>query len=166
MINAKQSWNIGAKIGVSTAVSVVGLLLCPSPLFAQTAPTQIISQDWALGEANGMVLGFRPCGPQLCATIIALGAVIDGDTGELDINNRTPALRTRRLCGLQIISGLTGGRSGWTGGRAYNLEDGAMLRVSLKQTRQGRYNLSVDSLPIFGTLPLHPAPASLMRPCR
>jgi Uncharacterized protein conserved in bacteria (DUF2147) len=165
MSTISQSGDVVAEVRVWAAAVIAGLS-CQLPLLAQTAPVPILSQDWALGETNGIVLPFRPCGPQLCATLVALGAVIDGDTGELDVNNRTPALRTRRLCGLQIISGLTGGRSGWTGGRAYNLEDGSTLEVSLKKNRHDHYYLSVDSIPLFGTLPLLPAPANPLRPCR
>jgi uncharacterized protein (DUF2147 family) len=68
-----------------------------------------------------------PCGEQLCGTLVWLQKPNDPQGAPLvDSKNKSPALRTRPLLGLSVLSGLrrTGDNS-WEDGRIYNPEDGS-----------------------------------------
>ena len=77
---------------------------------------------WTTEKNNGRVL-IQPCGPALC------GRVVDGNqlrtnANQLDVNNPDPAKRARRVKGLVILEGYTGGPEIWQGGSVYDPQTG------------------------------------------
>jgi len=56
----------------------------------------------------------------------------------LDLYNPDPALRTRPLAGVQILSGLTRSGEEWRNGRIYNPEDGKSYDARLELREDGR----------------------------
>ncbi len=70
-------------------------------------------------------------GEKLCATIVGLAKPTYKDgTPKIDKHNPNPALRSRRVIGLTIISGMQpAGANHWKG-QIYNADDGGTYRSS------------------------------------
>ena len=80
------------------------------------------------------------CGTAVCGRISpTLGD--SADKQRLDTKNKNPALRNRKIGGLQIMSGFEADRGQWTGGKIYNPSDGNTYSASL--TLQPGGSLSV-----------------------
>jgi uncharacterized protein (DUF2147 family) len=92
---------------------------------ATAAPDSALLGKWRTQQRNGVVEIHR-CGKALC------GRVLDGDPlranpDQRDIRNSDTSLRGRKVMGLRILSGFTGGPTEWKGGPLYdpNTGDGA-----------------------------------------
>jgi uncharacterized protein (DUF2147 family) len=76
---------------------------------------------------NGRIqIEIAPCGERLCGTLVWLQKPHDEQGAPLvDSKNKSPALRSRPLLGLSVLSGLrrTGDNS-WEDGTIYNPDDG------------------------------------------
>jgi Uncharacterized protein conserved in bacteria (DUF2147) len=142
-------------------------VLATSAALAQSPSSQLIGGNWALEDPNDTAFRFEPCGVQICARVVALGAPGPDSVPATDARNPNPSLRTRPVCGLQVIQGLTPDRSGWKGGSAYNPGDGTDLRFRINRSRDGNYRVVVAGLPAFiASVPLVPAARNLQRPCQ
>ena len=51
-----------------------------------------------------------------------------------DAKNKDESLRTRRLAGIQMLSGFTRGSGEWTGGTIYNADDGGTYKATVTPT--------------------------------
>ncbi|MBV9835332.1 MAG: DUF2147 domain-containing protein [Alphaproteobacteria bacterium] len=106
---------------------VVLLVLLAGAASAQTSPMG----DWLTAAASAVVK-VSPCASgegTLCGRIVWLW---DPST-TADTRNPDPALRSRPLVGLDMLSGFRPGAPGeWTGGRIYNPEDGNTYSATLK----------------------------------
>jgi uncharacterized protein (DUF2147 family) len=84
--------------------------------------------------SNGKVtVKVTPCGANLCGTVVGLKKPRD-DKGRprLDKENPNPALRSRPVIGLTILSNMKAGGNGrWTG-TIYNPDDGNTYRSEMK----------------------------------
>jgi hypothetical protein len=142
-------------------------VLATSAAIAQSQPSQLVGSIWALEDPNDTALRFEPCGVQICARVVALGAPGPDSVTATDARNPNPSLRSRPVCGLQVIQGLTPDRSGWKGGTAYNPGDGTDLRFRINRSRDGNFRVVVAGLPAFiASVPLVPAARNLQRPCQ
>ena len=107
-------------IATATALIAPGLM----------ASTSIPQGVWLIDKMAAVeIFG---CNGLLCGRILWLQSPRD-PKGQLsrDKNNRNPALRERRLCGLTMLWNLhPSGSDSWEGGRFYNPEDGKTYRVS------------------------------------
>jgi uncharacterized protein (DUF2147 family) len=77
---------------------------------------------WATEKNDGRVLIER-CGTALC------GRVVDGNQlrahpDQMDVNNPDPAKRARRVKGVLILDGYSGGPPRWQGGSVYDPQTG------------------------------------------
>lgn len=100
--------------------------------FAGTAAAQTSPMgDWLTAGASAVVK-IAPCAASegtLCGRIVWLW----DPSSTADTRNSDPALRSRSLVGLDMLSGFRPGASGeWTGGRIYNPEDGNTYGATLK----------------------------------
>jgi uncharacterized protein (DUF2147 family) len=77
---------------------------------------------WATGSQEGRVQIYR-CGAALCGRVVD-AAAIRANPDQRDLRNSDPALRTRRLKGLVVLAGFTGGPAAWKGGPVYDPETG------------------------------------------
>lgn len=77
---------------------------------------------WRTPGAGGEVELYR-CGVVVCGRLIS-SAHIAKEPNLADIKNKDAALRGRKLKGLTILTGFTGGPTEWKGGKLYNPEDG------------------------------------------
>ena len=71
-----------------------------------------------------------PCGQTRCGRITRIIRVKPGET-ERDRHNDNPALRSRSILGIIILSGLAWRDGAWRG-RVYNPEDGGTYRTEVR----------------------------------
>ena len=84
---------------------------------------------WLTATRHGIVQIDR-CGSSICGRIVTSDGLRE-NPGRTDVNNRNPALRTRKLMGLQILGGFSPTASGWSGGTIYNAEDGGTYKATV-----------------------------------
>lgn len=77
---------------------------------------------WATGKNNGRVLIER-CGAALCGRVVD-GNQLRANPDQTDVNNPDPAKRARRVKGLMILEGYSGGPAQWQGGSVYDPQTG------------------------------------------
>lgn len=91
------------------------------------ARTDDLLGTW-LTEDGGTAVEIARCDNALCGQIVWLERATEEDGSErLDANNPDPALRSRPLLGLQVLSGCSGepdGKGRWTDGELYDHESG------------------------------------------
>ena len=109
-------------------------MLCFSPAaWADDQPTGI----WRMADGK-VTVRISPCGAKLCATVVALKKPRD-DKGRprLDKENPNPALRTRPVLGLTILSGMRpAGNNLWIG-IIYNPDDGNTYSSNMRLQNSG-----------------------------
>lgn len=93
---------------------------------AATAASPALAADitglWATGSEGGRVEIYR-CGKAYCGRV-ADAARLRTNPDLRDVRNSNPALRDRRLKGLVVLQGFTGGPREWKGGPVYDPESG------------------------------------------
>ncbi len=79
---------------------------------------------WAL-DSGKVTVRIAPCGGNLCGTVVALKKPLDKHgKPKLDRKNPNPALRSRPVIGLTILSAMKpDGQDSWAG-KIYNADDG------------------------------------------
>jgi uncharacterized protein (DUF2147 family) len=92
---------------------------------AAPAATDPVFGRW-LVEDGEAVIEISPCGGQACGRVVWLKAPWDaGGNPKRDIENPQAAQRSRPLCGLRLIEGLSpAGDGSWEGGTIYSARDG------------------------------------------
>ncbi|MEI6640919.1 MAG: DUF2147 domain-containing protein [Novosphingobium sp.] len=113
---------------LSLCLALAALASAPAVAAPQAPQGQWIWDDGRVG------VEFHPCGAALCGRIVWLKAESQpGAAPVLDSKNPSEALRRRRVCGIDYITGVTLGASGkWKGGRVYDFNSG------------GTYDLDID----------------------
>lgn len=90
---------------------------------------------WAT-EGFGSIVEFRPCvraPAEACGRIVWLWTPAPGGRPRVDGRNPDPALRSRPVVGIEIVSGLRETSPGvWTEGRLYNPDDGRTYAGTLR----------------------------------
>ena len=89
---------------------------------AMPANAADITGLWSTGSEDGRVQIYR-CGTALCGRIVD-AAPIRANPDQRDVRNSDQILRMRRLKGLVVIAGFTGGPTDWKGGSVYDPESG------------------------------------------
>ncbi len=108
-----------------------GLLLASGTAMAQQPPSPVGTWLSQTGETRVRI---APCGAQLCGTIVWV------KTPGKDVHNPDPALRSRDLVGLRMITMSQSGDT-WRG-TLYRYTDGQTFSGSLKLTGQNTLELS------------------------
>lgn len=83
---------------------------------------------WATEKNDGRVR-IESCGNALCGRIID-GNQIRANADQTDVKNPNPSMRMRRVKGLMILSGYTGGPERWEGGSVYDPQTGDQSSTS------------------------------------
>lgn len=97
--------------------------LCAAALTAvPAAAASGILGLWATEKNNGRVL-IEPCGAALCGRVVD-GNQLRANPEQTDVHNPDPARRTRRVKGLMILQGYSGGPPQWRGGSIYDPQTG------------------------------------------
>jgi uncharacterized protein (DUF2147 family) len=113
-----------------SAVLAGGLaVLCSAPAAAAD-----ITGLWMTDDGEG-IIEIRPCGEHRCGRIAWTKDPLGPDGKlSLDRNNPDPSLRSRRICGLQIITGLKPQADGtWADGRVYNPDNGQTYGMKIRR---------------------------------
>lgn len=98
------------------------------------ASPEDITGVWLTDDGRAAI-EIRPCGAQRCGAIVWMEDPKD-EQGKVptDRNNPDPNLRSRKICGLQIISGLTPQADGsWGQGHVYNPESGKTYGMKIRR---------------------------------
>jgi uncharacterized protein (DUF2147 family) len=136
---------------------VVLALLAATPVGAQS-PTPIALQDptpvgvW-LHPNKRIEIEIAPCGEQMCGKLVWFKRPNDAQGRPLaDLENPNPALRTRPLLGLTVLSGLRrAGERTWEEGRIYNPDDGADYHTLMSIRDDGALRVrAYVGLPVIG----------------
>ncbi|AJA08549.1 Conserved Putative secreted protein [Sphingopyxis fribergensis] len=90
-----------------------------TPAVASTAD---ITGVWATGSEGGRVEIYR-CGKALCGKVVDASR-LRANPDLRDVRNSDPKLRQRKLKGLVVLKGFTGGPREWKGGPVYDPETG------------------------------------------
>ena len=120
-----------------TLTMVAGLLLVASTAFAYRADG--ILGSWHT-KNNKSIVQIYQCGPDLCGKIISLKEPVytkasEGPIGrpKFDKNNSDPALRSRPIIGMQIMSGCeVTGNNELENGHIYDPESGNTYKLNVK----------------------------------
>jgi uncharacterized protein (DUF2147 family) len=122
---------------VKIGLSVVALLALAGAAAAAAAPIEGV---WRTASDGGEIELHR-CGEALCGRVVESDD-IKTDPDLRDLTNKDPALRGRRLKGLDLFHGFRGGPDLWTNGRVYNPEDGRTYRGQMELMRDGRLKVT------------------------
>jgi uncharacterized protein (DUF2147 family) len=115
---------------------LLALAVLPAPALA--APD--LSGEWLVEDRKATVRIGR-CGPSWCGRIARI-LVRDPDWNGRDVNNPDPALKSRPVLGLPILTGFTPDAKGLTGGRIYDPNSGRTYRSMLRLNPDGSLKVS------------------------
>jgi uncharacterized protein (DUF2147 family) len=109
---------------------------------APAAAAEEIAGLWLSDDGEGAV-EIAPCGAERCGRIVWLKSPKTAEGRPvIDANNPDPALRTREVCGLSIVTGLKPqSDGGWDQGRIYDPEEGKSYDLAMR--REGSDTLKV-----------------------
>jgi uncharacterized protein (DUF2147 family) len=117
----------------------VTILACLTA-FALPVSARDLTGIWATGTEGGRVQIYR-CGAALCGKVVD-AARLRTNPDLTDQRNSDPKLRNRRLRGLVVLEGFTGGPAEWQGGPVYDPETGSGARKGyLKLLPDGKLEL-------------------------
>jgi uncharacterized protein (DUF2147 family) len=104
---------------------------------ARTSADDIIG-IWITGDKSGTVEIYKTPSARYSGRIVGNGQGV-ADTTDLDKNNPNPALRTRKLVGLDILSGFScEGDNDWSGGTIYDPNNGKTYKCLLALDDDGK----------------------------
>ncbi|HKX89816.1 MAG TPA: DUF2147 domain-containing protein, partial [Sphingopyxis sp.] len=98
------------------------LFLLAAAMIATPAAAADITGIWATGSEGGRVEIYR-CGRALCGKVVDARR-LRANPDLRDERNSDPRLRQRKLRGLVVLNGFTGGPTEWKGGPVYDPESG------------------------------------------
>jgi uncharacterized protein (DUF2147 family) len=102
------------------AIAILALTITGSADARAAASDSGVTGIWMTDDGDGAV-EIRPCGNDLCGHIYAILRLPDPSRPALDDRNTNAALRSRPLCGMQVIGGLHAAAPGqWNGGWIYD----------------------------------------------
>jgi uncharacterized protein (DUF2147 family) len=101
---------------------IAALALCSLP-GAAVASDSGITGVWATGSEGGRVKIYRCGGNALCGKIVD-ATRLRANPDLRDVRNPDESLRNRKLMGLVVLRGFTGGPTEWEGGPLYDPESG------------------------------------------
>ena len=107
----------------NTIVSALALLL------AGPAAAGAVDGVW-LSPSRSAHVQITHCGGLLCGKVVS-ATQPKTNPNFLDVHNKDPALRSRRVIGAMLLEGFTGGPKEWSGGHVYNPGDGNTYRGTL-----------------------------------
>jgi len=134
---------------------------------AQAAPD--VTGMWLNARGDGGIL-VAPCGNgQLCGSIQWAQDPLDPVThSNVDVLNPNPALRGRRLCGLQMLGGFTRNDDGsWGGGWIYDPESGNTYKSNMHLAADGTLHVrGYIGFSFIGRTEVWTRPSAPLTPCK
>ena len=140
-----------------TRFAAMVLLLAPCSVCAFTP-----AGYWLMDDKE-TVIEFKPCGEKLCGYLIFIGE----NSNVKDEKNPVLEKRTRPLCNLEFIVGLTLDGERYSGGTLYDPESGETYDVYLSGiSKEIKMRVYVGS-PMWGeTIKLTPITTGLFKRCK
>jgi uncharacterized protein (DUF2147 family) len=118
-------------------LSVSAISLCAmiaTPAFAK----DLIGTKWVTANGSG-IIRLEPCGQKLCGKITGPGPKADKNGAQTDVKNPNPALRSRPIVGLAILTGFSDqGKGKLTGGQIYDPTEGKSYRSEIRLKPDGK----------------------------
>lgn len=109
---------------------LVFLALAP---FAGAMEPADVEGRWLSGDGSGWIQ-IRRVGESLIGTAAGSATAKEGDAPQLDEHNPDPALRSRPIDGITIMSGFSyAGDGRWTGGTIYDPNSGKTYKSTVTQ---------------------------------
>jgi len=105
---------------------------------ASDAAAASVKGEWLTADGSRKVR-IADCGETLCGAITWVKEGADPATRQprADINNPDPALRGRRVVGLQVMTGFKPTAAGWSGGTIYDPNSGKTYAAKLSANPDG-----------------------------
>jgi uncharacterized protein (DUF2147 family) len=138
---------VGRSVAAAASI-LVGLALG----FAAPASAASPVGTW-YAEGGAAQVAIEPCGAELCGRVVWLRAPFDEDGCDLrDRRNPDPALRGRKVEGLEVLRGLVPQADGtWAHGRIYDPASGKTYTCNLALDGNDRVRLrGYVGIPLFG----------------
>ena len=102
----------------------MSILIAAALLAGAPAPAaDIVLGRWKT-ETHNAIVEISRCGASICGRILTSDA-LRANPAMKDTKNAAPALRSRPIQGMQMLSGFKADKDGvWSSGQVYNAEDG------------------------------------------
>jgi uncharacterized protein (DUF2147 family) len=129
--------------------AVLSLFVAAAPALAQSPGAVGL---WLVAKKDGAVEVY-PCGAQLCGRLVWLKEPLDTEgSPKRDHRNDDERLKSRPICGLELMTGFTQeSPTEWTGGRIYSPDDGNTYRAQMKLDGPDRLSLrGYVGIPLLG----------------
>jgi uncharacterized protein (DUF2147 family) len=94
-----------------------------------------VTGKWITAERDS-VIEIGTCGTTVCGKVLRLMKLNPDGKMPMDANNPNPALRTRPVQGIMILTGFTDGGSHWSG-RIYDPKSGKSYKSKLTRNADG-----------------------------
>ncbi|HYG27023.1 MAG TPA: DUF2147 domain-containing protein [Caulobacteraceae bacterium] len=124
---------------------LISALFAATAVLASAGAAQAadITGLWATDSDNGKVQIYN-CGEGICGKLVDADQ-IRANPNQTDRYNKNKSLRSRKVKGLVLFSGYTGGPTEWKGGAIYDPKSG-------DTGRNGKLRLNGDKLEVKGCL--------------
>ena len=143
-----------------------GLFMVAGASVAQTAGNGVLGW-WLDQTGNGGIL-ISKCGNSICGKIEWLRTPLDAQGKPVqDGNNDNAALRSRQICGLQLLGNFVpDGSGGWKNGWIYDPTTGKTYSSVVSLDADGTLDVrGYVGAPFFGQSQTWTRPASTLTPC-
>jgi uncharacterized protein (DUF2147 family) len=148
-----------------TALVAITMLFCLGISAARA--DQSAEGWWVKTDGTGAIV-VAPCGAQLCGHVEWMRTPLDAEgKPKTDIHNPDPSLRTRPLCGLLMMGGMTpDGSGGWEDGWVYDPDLGKTYKGEMHVAADGTLRLrGYIGVPLLGRSAVMKRPAAPLQPC-
>jgi uncharacterized protein (DUF2147 family) len=117
-------------------------LVLAGALLASSASGAVpdVTGNWVTEDKTALVAITR-CGASVCGRV-AKALVIKPGHPKTDVHNPDPALRSRPIIGMTILSGFSPSGGQWKNGRIYDPESGKSYRSVLRLEADGSLKVS------------------------
>jgi uncharacterized protein (DUF2147 family) len=105
----------------TTLASILLASVLATASAADTTNAQILG-TWKTPKHDGKVV-IEECGAAICGRVID-GRELRANPNQTDVRNPNVSKRERKILGLNILEGYTGGPTAWTGGTVYDPQTG------------------------------------------
>lgn len=109
-------------VAAGTGVASAQQAAVPTSPSATSANAAILG-TWKTPKNDGKVV-IASCGSGAVCGHVIDGRQLRANPNQTDVHNPDPDKRTRRILGMNILVGYTGGPSEWTGGSVYDPQTG------------------------------------------
>lgn len=144
----------------------LGLFMVAGSAMAQNAGNGVLG--WWLDQSGKGGILISRCGASICGRVEWLRTPLNAQGKPvLDVKNDNPALRGRKVCGLQVLgSFIPDGSGGWKKGWIYDPKTGKTYDSVVSLNNDGTLDVrGYIGAPFFGQSETWTRPAAPLTPC-